>query len=146
MVQLPRAFLSDESGSMSLDWVVLTAMLVGTSVAVLGTVSDGVETLTMVGPHVQLREDVVSTSFDRRLCPGGVDALQLQEDARAETLSRAPLDVDGYMQATYGDKSAAEIREEYRRAQDAVQGTDGWTIEHTILGAVECELVLRGLD
>jgi hypothetical protein len=144
-------FLKDERGGVSLDWVVLTALLVGTSLAVMATFSRGLDTLTMVGPYVQVRDETASASgargtFAGRLCSGGIDAVQANEDARAAEAGVLPLDVAAYMRATYADKSALEIREELSRARDSVAGDRDWTVERTQLGAVECELVLRGLD
>ena len=39
-------FLNDESGAVTVDWVVLTAAIVGLGIAVLAAVSDGVENLS----------------------------------------------------------------------------------------------------
>lgn len=43
--RLLRRFGSDETGAVTVDWVVLTAALVGLGVAVLGTVKTGTEGL-----------------------------------------------------------------------------------------------------
>ena len=40
------AFLSDESGAVTVDWVVLTAALVGLGLAVMSVVSGGIENLS----------------------------------------------------------------------------------------------------
>ena len=39
-------FLADESGAVTVDWVVLTAALVGLGLAVMSVVSGGIETLS----------------------------------------------------------------------------------------------------
>ena len=39
-------FAKDESGAVTVDWVVLTAAIVGLGIAVLATVSGGVNTLS----------------------------------------------------------------------------------------------------
>ncbi|WP_224813877.1 hypothetical protein [Hasllibacter sp. MH4015] len=41
-----KNFLSDESGAVTVDWVVLTAALVGLGLAVISVVSGGVENLS----------------------------------------------------------------------------------------------------
>lgn len=40
-----KAFSKDESGAVTVDWVVLTAAIVGLGIVVLTTVGGGVETL-----------------------------------------------------------------------------------------------------
>lgn len=40
------SFLSDESGAVTVDWVVLTAAIVGLGLAVMSVVSGGVEDLS----------------------------------------------------------------------------------------------------
>jgi hypothetical protein len=139
-------FLREEDGGMGLDWVVLTGLLVGTTLAIVGTFANGVEDFMEVGPHVQLRGEVVQPSFDARFCPDGIDALQAREDARAARSGAQPIAVRAYMEATYADKSAASIRAEWERARDAAAAAEYWSVEGTLLGAVECELALRGLD
>lgn len=41
-----KAFFTDESGSMALDWLVLTAALLGLGLAISAVVSSGVEQLS----------------------------------------------------------------------------------------------------
>lgn len=41
-----KAFFNDESGSMTLDWLVLTAALLGLGLAISAVVSSGVEQLS----------------------------------------------------------------------------------------------------
>jgi Flp pilus assembly pilin Flp len=41
-----KNFRNDESGAVTVDWVVLTAAIVGLGIAVLAAVSDGVENLS----------------------------------------------------------------------------------------------------
>ncbi|MFT5870310.1 MAG: Flp pilus assembly pilin Flp [Paracoccaceae bacterium] len=57
-----KSFLSNESGAVTVDWVVLTAALVGLGLAVMSVVSGGLENLS--GDIAdQLGEDHVSTGF-----------------------------------------------------------------------------------
>jgi Flp pilus assembly pilin Flp len=46
MLNTIRTFSADESGAVTVDWVVLTAALVGLGLAVMGVISGGIETLT----------------------------------------------------------------------------------------------------
>ena len=48
-----NAFLKDESGAVTVDWVVLTAAIVGLGIAVLTTVEGGTNALaTKVSSHM----------------------------------------------------------------------------------------------
>ncbi len=42
LFNLKKAFAKDESGAVTVDWVVLTAALVGIAIVVLGIVSNGI--------------------------------------------------------------------------------------------------------
>jgi len=44
-MKLFNAFLNDESGAVTVDWVVLTAAIVGLGIAVLTSVGNGTTTL-----------------------------------------------------------------------------------------------------
>ena len=46
LFKLANTFKNDESGAVTVDWVVLTAAIVGLGIAVLAAVSDGVENLS----------------------------------------------------------------------------------------------------
>ena len=46
MTNMIQNFISDESGAVTVDWVVLTAALVGLGLAVMAVVSGGVENMT----------------------------------------------------------------------------------------------------
>ena len=46
MTNMIKTFASNESGAVTVDWVVLTAALVGLGLAVMAVVSNGVETLS----------------------------------------------------------------------------------------------------
>ncbi|EPX80794.1 Flp family type IVb pilin [Litoreibacter arenae] len=43
---LIKNFAADESGAVTVDWVVLTAAIVGLGIAVMASVSDGLEDLS----------------------------------------------------------------------------------------------------
>jgi Flp pilus assembly pilin Flp len=46
MLQTFKTFASDESGAVTVDWVVLTAALVGLGLAVMGVIAGGLETVS----------------------------------------------------------------------------------------------------
>lgn len=62
MFKLAKNFKNDESGAVTVDWVVLTAAIVGLGIAVLAAVSDGVENLSD-DIDTQLSGQGVSTTF-----------------------------------------------------------------------------------
>jgi len=55
-------FLNDESGAVTVDWVVLTAAIVGLGIAVLAAVSSGVQNLSG-DIQTQLSGQGISTTF-----------------------------------------------------------------------------------
>ena len=61
-MKLFNAFLKDESGAVTVDWVVLTAALVGLGLAVISVVSTGLEDLSG-DIQAQLEEDHVTAGF-----------------------------------------------------------------------------------
>ena len=46
LLNIFKAFKSDESGAVTVDWVVLTAAIVGLGMVVMSTVGGGIETLS----------------------------------------------------------------------------------------------------
>ena len=61
MTNMIQNFISDESGAVTVDWVVLTAALVGLGLAVMAVVSGGVESMT--GQIDDVLQTTVDTSF-----------------------------------------------------------------------------------
>jgi len=55
-------FKNDESGAVTVDWVVLTAAIVGLGIAVMAAVSNGVENLSG-DIDTQLSGQGISTTF-----------------------------------------------------------------------------------
>ncbi len=45
LVQLFKAFSNDEAGAVTVDWVVLTAAIVGLGMVVVSSVGGGIETM-----------------------------------------------------------------------------------------------------
>ena len=57
-----KTFLADESGAVTVDWVVLTAAIVGLGIAVMASVSGGLEDLSG-DIEDQLTGQGISTTF-----------------------------------------------------------------------------------
>lgn len=57
------AFRTDEDGAVTVDWVVLTAAIVGLGIAVLGSITAGTKTVTETVSG-QLAGTSVTTAFD----------------------------------------------------------------------------------
>jgi len=62
MFKLAKNFKNDESGAVTVDWVVLTAAIVGLGIAVLAAVSNGVNNLSG-DINTQLSGQAISTTF-----------------------------------------------------------------------------------
>ncbi len=62
MTKLFTNFFADESGAVTVDWVVLTAAIVGLGIAVMASVSDGLENLSG-DIDQQLSDQGISTTF-----------------------------------------------------------------------------------
>ncbi|MEM9432754.1 MAG: pilus assembly protein [Pseudomonadota bacterium] len=63
MFLLLKSFYASEDGAVTVDWVVLTAFLIGFALAVLGAISSGTEDLTG-DVETQMRSEIIQTSFD----------------------------------------------------------------------------------
>ncbi|WP_298257628.1 pilus assembly protein [uncultured Litoreibacter sp.] len=59
---LIKNFAADESGAVTVDWVVLTAAIVSLGIAVMASVSNGLETLSG-DIETQLTTQGISTTF-----------------------------------------------------------------------------------
>ena len=58
-----RSYLADEDGAVTVDWVVLTAALVGLAIAVLAAVETGLADLS--GDIAsELQNDIIDTTFN----------------------------------------------------------------------------------
>lgn len=62
MLNAIKTFSADESGAVTVDWVVLTAALVGLGLAVMGVISGGIQSLSNDINGVLLT-DHTTTSF-----------------------------------------------------------------------------------
>ncbi|MGP1358269.1 pilus assembly protein [Roseicyclus sp.] len=57
-----RTFATSESGAVTVDWVLLTAGIVGLALAVLALLSPGLENL-VEDMNTQLHGEIISTTF-----------------------------------------------------------------------------------
>jgi Flp pilus assembly pilin Flp len=62
LFKLAQTFCSDESGAVTVDWVVLTAAIVGLGIAVYAVVSGGISDLSQDIDN-QLTNQAISTAF-----------------------------------------------------------------------------------
>lgn len=63
MLNSINAFINDESGAVTVDWVVLTAALVGLGLAVMSVVSGGVENISNDIGQSLANQSVGGTTF-----------------------------------------------------------------------------------
>lgn len=57
-----KTFISDETGAVTVDWVVLAAALIGLCLAIMSSVGEGTEDLT-TDIRDQLTSQLISTTF-----------------------------------------------------------------------------------
>ncbi|WP_425092712.1 Flp family type IVb pilin [Tropicimonas sp. S265A] len=62
LFKLAQTFRNDEDGAVTVDWVVLTAAIVGLGIAVYGVVSGGINDLS-TDIDTQLKTDQIKTTF-----------------------------------------------------------------------------------
>ena len=62
LFKLAKTFRNDEDGAVTVDWVVLTAAIVGLGIAVYGVISGGIEDLSG-DINGELEKDVVGQGF-----------------------------------------------------------------------------------
>lgn len=62
LFKLAKTFRTEEDGAVTVDWVVLTAAIVGLGIAVYGVVSGGIQNLSQ-DIDTQLETDQINTSF-----------------------------------------------------------------------------------
>jgi len=142
-----RDFLKDDAGALTLDWVVLTAALVGTGIAVASTVSTGVDGLAL-NTEADLNGSIIRKTFVGNLCEGGLEAIQMDENARvtaarAEGIDTDAINVRSALNALETGKGDAELLTLYSEMQTVTFAPlDTGTTEKRVL---ECEIQRRGL-
>lgn len=139
-----RSFLLAEDGAISLDWVVLTAVILGTGLAVSGSVTSGIESVS-VQSATQLRGQVIRQSFGSDICENGIDGLREREAMRVASGGVDPVNVLDWL-STYGDTmSDGALLSEQERLASANTGTPDWTRDKTLQILMECAIEQRGL-
>ena len=142
-----RDFLNDDAGALTLDLVVLTAALVGTGIAVVSTVSTGVDGLA-VTTEADLNGSIIRKTFVGNLCKGGLEAVQMNENARVTAARANGIDTDAInvrsaLNALETGKGDAEILHLYSEMQAVTFAPlDSEITEKRLL---ECEIQRRGL-
>lgn len=142
-----RDFLNDDSGALTLDWVVLSAALVGTGIAVVSTVSTGIDGLVS-STETELNGSIIRKTFVGNLCEGGLEAVQMDEnarvaEARANGVNVPTMNVRRASSMLESNKDDTELLQLYIKMQTA-------TFAPLALGAIEkrvleCEIHRRGL-
>ena len=139
-------FLLAEDGTVSTDWVLLTALMLGTAIAVMNTVAEGAHEASNAQAS-KLRGIAVQRAFAPAGCSDGIAGVQAREDARIAAGGGDPVDVGGWIAAS-GARSDAELLREHEslsaRAGPPSQATS-WTRVRTLHGAATCALALRDL-
>lgn len=72
MFEAIRTFGKDQSGAITVDWVVLTAAVCGLGLATMTVISGGVESVT-VEINQELCDIVINGDFDLRSIPEAAD-------------------------------------------------------------------------
>lgn len=62
LINALKSFANDESGAVTVDWVVLTAAIVGLGIAVMASVSGGLQDISG-DIETQLTDQGISTTF-----------------------------------------------------------------------------------
>lgn len=138
-------FAQDERGAISLDWIVLTGVLVGTGMSVVSTVSSGIETVS-VDADTQLRGQIIQQSFGpENLCSAGIDGLRAREGARLAAGGSDPVNVDTWLSTYAASLSVGAVVQERDRLAGQAAGNAGWSRDHTLQGLLECRMAQLGI-
>lgn len=147
MDRAEQDFLNSESGAVTVDWVVLTASIVGLGLAVMAVASGGVEDLSR-DIDGQLRTDHITTSF------GGNEAFA-SGWGNFDLMNQFGRDQDWWDDWAAngngkfpGDDNAAVLARYEAAYAGFHEGNDGWTPTEAIdgIGAAEAEMVARGME
>lgn len=143
-----RAFASGEEASISVDWLVLTAVLIGTGFAVVGTVQGGVGSVSEATGEA-LRGQVIQQSFGPdNLCAHGVDGLRAREAARVAAGGRDAVNVDTWLPIYAEGLSDAGLwaeRDRMAHLADKSAPRGAWSRARTLQGLLECGITRRGI-
>lgn len=127
---MPSSFIRDEAGAVTVDWVVLTAALVGLGLAVMTVVSEGIESTSNDIDGTLRADDIISTSFASAGFLLSDQGGLFYDDARVADLI-----------TTYGGYDAATLQSTYTSYQSeyADGGHYGIGVGYAVdeLGAIE---------
>jgi len=139
-------FIRDERAAISFDWIVLTAVLVATGMAVVRTVSGGIETVSSDN-RALLRGQIVQQSFGPdSFCSAGIDGLRAREAKRVSNGGSDPVDVDTWMLTNAEPLNDGALLRERDRLAALTKGDDTvWVRDHTLQGLLECGMAQRGI-
>lgn len=141
-------FASGEDAAISLDWLVLTGLLVGTGLSVMSTVTGGIEAASLASAQ-QVRGQVIRQSFGpANLCAHGIDGLRTREEARVAAGGSDAVDVDTWLPVYADGLSDAGLwaeRDRMEHLADKVGAGGEWSRARTLQGLLECGIAQRGL-
>ena len=126
-----RNFLSDDSGAVTVDWVVLTAALVGLGLAVMGVVRGGVEDITNDIDGELMRDDIIQVAFESATS-GALSAEQVAEhrDTARSLTSNSDLS-DTYRDKLIDAESSAAALAEWEGQYTAQTDAEGVTVGYS---------------
>lgn len=130
-----RTFLADETGAVTVDWVVLSAGLVGLGLATMAVVSTGVQD-TSGDIGAQLEQTVVYTTFQQRSHSAFYEAF-LAEAAVSASVADGAASFASKMAAFEGFDDAALLAKIASNEAKAVQ----WQAQDDAYGALSAESV-----
>lgn len=141
MLNKIRTFGWDESGAVTVDWVVLTAALAGLGLAVMAVVSGGVEDLSQ-DMDTHLTDVTLTSSFGG----GAGAALELYA---GDWLAPGAYDADSAWVAALSDGSITDLLtgfQQYANPDNVDLGTHNEPRNHDQYWMAYNEAVDRGLD
>lgn len=136
-------------GETGLDWVILSAALFATAVAVFGTVTQDRRAMPSISSG--LTGELVWTVYSakREFCRGGLEAVQAKEDRRvAVAVARGEqaraVDVAVWNATHYANRTDTQIIDAYAHGLNDITGPE-WSRAATLSALLECELAAREL-
>ena len=129
-------FAQSESGAVTVDWVVLTAAIVGLGLATVGVVSAGMESLS---------NDIAGelNTIDAGTIPFGGVAAAASVDFSAYPNLFFP---EGWWPPQFAGMEETELLAQYASQYTIANGSVNNRVATDILGVIETEMATRGLD
>lgn len=137
-----KEFIRDEDGAVTVDWVVLTAAIVGLGIATYAVVSGGIsDTSTDISSFMQ--EDHITTSFGG---DAGIVGGAFSLDGGYVTLQFADVAALAAAVTHYEGLDDAVITAEYLSQYNGAVNGPNFNTSMDYLAAANAELARRGLD